>query len=96
MFPLQTQNLNVLGIPTIPVAIYGKFATFSDFEKFQDCFSKKIILFSKKRPKFWSFREFLLLQSHPTAKMQQFSETLSRSDTWTNIVLVWTQLANIE
>ena len=59
-------------------------------------FSENSVYFSKKN-KFWTFWEFVLFQSHCTVILLQFSEKkISRSETWTNIVLVWTQLANIQ
>ena len=49
-----------------------------------------------KRPKNWTLWEFLVFQSHFAANLLQFNEKKnSRSETWTNIPLVWMQLANI-
>ena len=65
-------------------------------KNFKVFLSKKTYLFSQK-PKFWMFREFLLFQWHSTANLLQFGEKkISRSKTWTNMLLVWRQLANIE
>ena len=48
-------------------------------------FPKKRIYFSKKKPKFWTFWDFLLFQSHSTGNLLQFSEKkIPRSETWTN------------
>ena len=48
---------------------------------------RKNQLFFQKTPKFWTFWEFLLFQSHSAAKLLQFSgKKISRSETWTNIV----------
>ena len=74
---------------------WKKTATCSDFEKIEGFFRKKNIYFSKTA-KFWTFWELLLFQSHFTANLLQFIENkISRSEPWTNIVLVWTQLPNI-
>ena len=60
--------MNVLRNFTISVAFYGKFATFSDFEKIQYFFSKNPSIFLKKS-QFWTFWEILLFQSHFTANL---------------------------
>ena len=71
---------------TIWYALYSKFTTFSDFKKFQDFFFEKPIYFFKKNPKFWTFWEILLFQSHFTANLLQFDEKNWHSDTWTTDV----------
>ena len=56
---------------------------------------KNFKVFFRIKPKFWTFRGFLLFQSHSAANSLLFSEKkISRSETWTSIVLVWSQLAN--
>ena len=65
-------------------------------EKFKGFFSKKPIYFSKKIPNFERFENSyyssrILRQIH----YNLVKKKISRSETWTNIVLVWTQLANI-
>ena len=62
--------------------ILEKFATCSDFEKFHGYgFSKKNSLFFIKKPKFRTFWEFLLFQSHSTTIFLQFGgKKISRSD----------------
>ena len=68
---------------TIWYAFYSKFGTLIDFEKKSCFFLKKPISFSVENPKFWTFWEFLLFQSHSTANLLQFGERNSCSVTWT-------------
>ena len=63
-------------------------------KNFKVLFRKNRYIFPKN-PKFWTFWEFLLFQSLSMANLLQFSEKNSRTEAGTNIVLVWTQLANI-
>ena len=62
--------LNVLRNVTISVVFDSQFATFSDLKKFKIFFEKPIIFF--KKPKFSTFWEILLFQSHSTANLLQF------------------------
>ena len=68
IFFKKTQTLNVLRNFIISVAFYGKFASFSDFEKIQYFFSKNQSIFLKK-PKFWTLWENLPFESHFTANL---------------------------
>ena len=47
-------------------------------KKFQDYFSKNLST-SPKNPKFWTFWEFFLFQSHSTANLLQFGEKIISS-----------------
>ena len=58
---------------TIWYAFYSKFTTFNDFKKFKIFFEKPICCL-KKNPKFWTFWEILLIQSHSTANLLNFDE----------------------
>ena len=49
-------------------------------------FKKKLMYFSKKKPKLGTFWEILLFQLHSTANLLQFGEKNSHLKMWTNIV----------
>ena len=52
----KISSLNVLKIHAIPVAFYGNFSRFRQFQKRQEFFWKNHLSF-EKTPKFWTFRE---------------------------------------
>ena len=60
----------VLRNPTYSVAFYSKFANFSDFKNTLDIFSKNAAFC--QRPKFWTFYEILVIQSHSEANLLPF------------------------
>ena len=71
--------MTFLGNNTIWYAFYSKFAT-------SRVFFRKTHLFLQKRPKFWTFWEILLFQSHSTANLLQFGQKIiSRWQVWTNL-----------
>ena len=55
---------------TILYAFYSKSTTFGVFEKLK-IFFKNFICFFETKPKFWTFLEILLFQSHSTANLLQ-------------------------
>ena len=55
-------------------------------QNFKGSIRKKPIYFSKHNPKFWTFWDFALFQSHSTANLLQFSEKKSNLETGANIV----------
>ena len=72
--------MNVLRSLTFSVALCGKFATFSDFEKNQEFFRKThLLFFCETKAKFWTFWEILFIHSHssvnllPVAFFESFS-----------------------
>ena len=69
-----------ISFDTHPVA---KLRPLAILKKFKFC-SKNPSMFSKE-PKFWTFWEILLLQSHSTANLLHFGQKNSRSESWTNI-----------
>ena len=69
IFSLQkNQLMNVLRLFTISVASYEKHSIFSKNLKIEIFFQKSI--FFRNYPKFWTFWEVLLLQSHSTTNLQ--------------------------
>ena len=68
-FIYYCQFLNVLWGLTFSVAFYHKFATFSNFLKKINLFSKNPPFFPTKKPKLWTFWEFLPFQSLSAAIM---------------------------
>ena len=92
----KAQFLIVLRKFTISVAFYGKFATFSDFERIQSFFEKPINFFIK--PNLWTFWEILLFQSHflanllPLAILEKFQYFFSKKP---SILLKKAQFLNV-
>ena len=71
-FSNKSQFLNVLRVFSFSVALFCKFATLSDFEKIKK-FGGKANLFSRKKPKFWTIGENILIQLHSTANLLPFA-----------------------
>ena len=62
-----------------------KNCTYSEFDKFQAFFWKNPSFFRNK-PKYWTFWEIILLQSHSRARLLKFSEKDIRWETQVNVV----------
>ena len=61
--------MNVLRSLTFSVALCGKFATFSDFEKIQELFWKTHLIFCETKANFWTFWETLFIHSQSTVNL---------------------------